>query len=359
MEDQLKVIIRCLVYNHEPYLRDCLEGFVIQQTNFPFKAVVHDDASTDNSAAIIREYAEKYPHIIEPIYETENQYSKHDGSLGRIMNAATLGRSPYLAYCEGDDYWIDPLKLQKQVDYMDAHPECTMTCSNVEIHTPNGIIADKKQQENWFYSEKSTIIPTNKIIKHAGHTCTLMIKSNLYNQYPISCKTCKVGDYPLQIWAALNGSIYCFKDKTAVYRYESIGSWSANQKIINNKKKAKTDISIINMLNDLNNWSKKKYAQSFEEKIYNYGTRAILLNPKMSKKLCLKYGHIFLKYPIHTQNHYKKSISNILFYILLRIKWFPFKPGNFIKVLKKVSWIQRIRLTYTCLISYFTPKSRH
>lgn len=94
MEDQLKVIIRCLVYNHEPYLRDCLEGFVMQQTNFPFKAVVHDDASTDNSAAIIREYAEKYPHIIEPIYETENQYSKHDRSLGRIMNAATLGRSP-------------------------------------------------------------------------------------------------------------------------------------------------------------------------------------------------------------------------------------------------------------------------
>lgn len=82
------VAIKCLVFNYEPYLGDCLEGFVMQQTDFPFVAIVHDDASTDHSADIIREYATKYPDIILPIYETENQYSKHDGSLGRIMNAA-------------------------------------------------------------------------------------------------------------------------------------------------------------------------------------------------------------------------------------------------------------------------------
>ena len=118
------VAIKCAVYNHEPYLRDCLEGFVMQQTNFPFVAIVHDDASTDGSAAIIREYEEKYPDIIKPIYETENQYSKQDGSLGRIMNAAIEATgAKYIAMCEGDDYWIDPLKLQKQVDFMEANPE--------------------------------------------------------------------------------------------------------------------------------------------------------------------------------------------------------------------------------------------
>lgn len=118
------VAIKCLVFNHEPFLRDCLEGFVMQQTNFPFVAIVHDDASTDGSAAIIREYEERYPDIIKPIYETENQYSKHDGSLGRIMNAAIDATgAKYVAMCEGDDYWIDPLKLQKQVDFMEANPE--------------------------------------------------------------------------------------------------------------------------------------------------------------------------------------------------------------------------------------------
>ena len=103
------VAIKCLVFNHEPYLRDCLEGFVMQQTDFPFVAIVHDDASTDHSADIIREYAAKYPDIILPIYETENQYSKHDGSLGRIMNTAVDATgAKYVAMCEGDDYWTDP-----------------------------------------------------------------------------------------------------------------------------------------------------------------------------------------------------------------------------------------------------------
>lgn len=120
------VTIRCITYNHEPYIRQCLEGFVMQQTNFPFEAIVHDDASTDGTAAIIREYAEKYPDIIKPIYETENQYSKHDGSLDRIMDAHMNGK--YIALCEGDDYWIDPLKLQKQVDLLEQYPECSMCC---------------------------------------------------------------------------------------------------------------------------------------------------------------------------------------------------------------------------------------
>ena len=120
------VSIKCITYNHEPYIRQCLEGFVMQKTNFRFEAVVHDDASTDGTADIIREYAEKYPDIIKPIYETENQYSKKDGSLGRIMDAACTGK--YIAMCEGDDYWTDPLKLQKQVDFLETHLECSM-CS--------------------------------------------------------------------------------------------------------------------------------------------------------------------------------------------------------------------------------------
>lgn len=125
------VSISCITYNHEKYIRDALEGFVMQKTNFKFEAIVHDDASTDNTAAIIREYAEKYPDIIKPIFETENQYSKHDGSLAQIMNAACKGK--YMALCEGDDYWTDPYKLQKQVDFMENHPEYSMVFHNAQV----------------------------------------------------------------------------------------------------------------------------------------------------------------------------------------------------------------------------------
>lgn len=125
------VTIRCLTYNHEPYIRQCLEGFVMQRTTFRFEAVVHDDASTDGTASIIQEFAARYPDIIKPILETENQYSKKDGSLRRIMNAQMRGK--YIAFCEGDDYWIDPLKLQKQVDFLEANPDYGLCYTDFNI----------------------------------------------------------------------------------------------------------------------------------------------------------------------------------------------------------------------------------
>lgn len=88
----------------------------MQKTTFPFEIVVHDDASTDSTADIIRKYEEKYPNIVKPIYETENQYSKPGYPLGKIVNSALKGK--YVAFCEGDDYWIDENKLQRQFDFL-------------------------------------------------------------------------------------------------------------------------------------------------------------------------------------------------------------------------------------------------
>ena len=127
----LMVSIWCITYNHEPYIRQCLDGFVMQKTNFRFEAIVHDDASTDGTAAIVREYAEKYPDIIKPIFETENQYSKGDGSLDRIFQETCKGK--YTALFEGDDYWIDPLKLQKQVDFLECYDDYTLIGGNANI----------------------------------------------------------------------------------------------------------------------------------------------------------------------------------------------------------------------------------
>ena len=114
------VSICCITYNHAAYIRDCLEGFVMQQTNFPFEVLIHDDASTDGTADIIREYEAKFPDIIKPIYQTENQYSK-----GVNVGMQTLFRAQgkYTAFCEGDDFWCDPQKLQRQFDFMESHPD--------------------------------------------------------------------------------------------------------------------------------------------------------------------------------------------------------------------------------------------
>lgn len=223
----LMVSIWCMAYNHENYIRQCLEGFVMQKTNFRFEAIVHDDASTDGTAAIVREYAEKYPDIIKPIFETENQYSKGNGALDRIMDENCTGK--YIALCEGDDFWIDPLKLQKQVDYMDSHSECTMTCNRAKLFS----VRDGKFIGEKYCRESDGELNPVDIINRTGlyiPTCSLMYRPEILKNYPDYCQNCNVGDYPLQITAAMKGYIYYFDKVMSVYRIDNPNSWAGKQK---------------------------------------------------------------------------------------------------------------------------------
>lgn len=116
------VSICCITYNHAQFIRKCLDGFLMQKTDFPIEILIHDDCSTDGTTEIIREYEAKYPELIFPLYEEENQYQQGKAAEIDFYNYRRA-RGKYIAYCEGDDYWTDPLKLQKQVDFMEANPE--------------------------------------------------------------------------------------------------------------------------------------------------------------------------------------------------------------------------------------------
>ena len=116
------VSICCLVYNHDEYLVQALDSFLMQKTTFPIEIVIHDDASTDNSVSIIKEYALKYPKLFKPLYQRENQKSKVKSGMNPRFNFPRA-KGKYIALCEGDDYWTDPYKLQKQVDLLERFPE--------------------------------------------------------------------------------------------------------------------------------------------------------------------------------------------------------------------------------------------
>ena len=211
---EITVSIQCLVYNHEPYLRQCLDGFVMQKTNFKFEAIVHDDASTDGSAVIIREYAEKYPDIIKPIFEVENQYSKRDGSLDRIMHDACRGK--YIAICEGDDYWIDPLKLQKQVDIMIQDQSIGVCYTRAMVFYQETSSFAKEIGGEKFLGFKS------QLLREPIMTLTTMYKSDLYNRYLSEIEPNKrnwlMGDTPMWLWFSMNSQIFFLEDITSVYR---------------------------------------------------------------------------------------------------------------------------------------------
>ncbi len=235
------VVIRCTVYNHEPYLRDCLDGFVMQQTNFPFVAIVHDDASTDNSAAIIREYEEKYPNIIKPIYETENHYSKQDGSLGRIMNAAIEATgAKYVAMCEGDDYWTDPLKLQKQVDFMEANPGYVLCCHRYKIYNQNDGTWDRDTAAYILDSYPDGYSFTNKENLNVGwftKTMTLLIRNDALKNMPNTRGFKYWRDFHMNYYLLKQGGGFCFPFDGAVYRRHD-GSVHSSKSLMDKNKMA-------------------------------------------------------------------------------------------------------------------------
>lgn len=129
--EPIMVSVLCRTYNKIEFVRQSLEGVAMQKTNFRFQALVYDDASTDGTAEVVKEFADKYPDIFKPVLRKENLFKKKDGSWERANNADIPGK--YLCFCDDDDYWTDPYKLQKQVDYLESHPDCGMVYTQVRI----------------------------------------------------------------------------------------------------------------------------------------------------------------------------------------------------------------------------------
>lgn len=139
MSKKPKVSVCCWAYNQESYIRETLDGFVMQKTNFPFEIIIHDDASTDGTADIIREYEAKYPDMVRAIYQTENQFNKQCFVETLIFGSV---RGEYVALCEGDDYWTDEYKLQKQVDFLDANPDFSICFHSIRVIHEDGSVPD-------------------------------------------------------------------------------------------------------------------------------------------------------------------------------------------------------------------------
>ena len=215
------VSINCMTYNHKAFIRQCLDGFMMQKCSFDFEVLIHDDASTDGTQDIIREYEVKYPDIIKPIYQKENQYSKGiDPSLK--YNAPRI-KGKYIALCEGDDYWTDPYKLQKQVDFLESHPDYVMCSHRFDQYYEDGHRLEKEKDDTF----QGADYDLQNLIggKWLTQTLTVMYRRSTldlkqYERYGMSM------DIILFYELLKHGKGYCFPEAMGVYRYHNGGVWS-------------------------------------------------------------------------------------------------------------------------------------
>lgn len=221
--NKIKLTVLCITYNQVNFIRDCLDGFVMQKTNFPFEVVIHDDASTDGTADVIREYAKKYPDIIKPILQTENQWQK-GVSIGPTHTWPKI-KGEYVAMCEGDDYWTDPHKLQKQVDFLDAHPDYTVCFHPVHV------VWDDKRMPDYFFPTKKyrfnkTTLELSDLLKHnfiQTNSVVYRWRKDCIDIYPWGILP---GDWYIHLLHAQVGKIGFIPDVMAVYRRNAGGVWT-------------------------------------------------------------------------------------------------------------------------------------
>lgn len=232
------VSICCITYNHAPFIRQCLDGFMMQRTSFPIEVLVHDDASTDGTQDIIREYEAKYPDVIKPIYQKENQYSK--GVKVNLVYNYSRAKGKYIALCEGDDYWTDPYKLQKQVDFLESHPDYVMCSHKWDEYMEDGNHFDFAHPVE--VGEYGKTYDLDDFIHGAWFFQPLTV---MYRRSAL--EACHLSDYKRMkditlLYALLKqGKGCCISDVMAVYRVHSNGVWSGislyNRKLQNLKIK--------------------------------------------------------------------------------------------------------------------------
>ena len=261
INNRIMVSVCCLAYNHEKYLRDALEGFVNQKTDFFYEVLIHDDASTDNTARIIKEYANKYPDKIKGIFQNENQYSQGVDVLGKYVYPRAKGR--YIALCEGDDYWTDQNKLQMQFNALENHPESDMCAHRAEWYN-----CLKEEIIRIFPDiDDNRILSVEEVIYGEGGflpTASLFFRKEIVLDPMPFQKTWNI-DYSLQIRGALRGGIVFVAKTMALYRFYTVGSWSS-------KKNDKTVLETLNnkrkeMLNELNKDTDELYKEVIDKRL--------------------------------------------------------------------------------------------
>lgn len=267
-----KLSICLITYNHEKFLAQCLDGIIAQQCNFPIEIVIGEDKSTDSTPAIIEAYQNKYPELIRLITSEQNVGMVQNWR--RTINAA---KGEYIAIIEGDDFWTSPLKLQKQVAFLDAHPDFALSFHDVDVIFGPGVpevdSLTRFKGEHTFTIED--IISRNWFVP----TCSMVIRKSMLADFPEWTKPLKAIDVVVQLMATANGKAGYFEDKMATYRIHASGQsqvqWLGKENTI--------EFTFIEILKNFDTYSKGKYRDLINGRLQRAGKILLVKNDPWSK----------------------------------------------------------------------------
>lgn len=304
MEKDIMVTICCITYNQKRYIRQTIESFLMQKTNFEFEILIHDDASTDGTTEIIREYENKYPHIIKPIIQKENQYSKGIIPSQLLYKKAT---GKYITICEGDDYWTDCNKLQKQFDFMEKNKDYIATAHWCEVVNSLGEVSNEYNHKNRVFNFKKNVYTFNDYKKDEipGHINTIMFrniyKNSKYDYGQIYYASKLVGDRTAYLILSLKGDIYIMKEKMSAYRYVCDDNEKNYSSIIKGKNKSyewynyynSLEENVDKIMNKKISLKRLKYYK-FIESVFKYLKNPNTENKEIVKKIFSKLNKLDL-----------------------------------------------------------------
>ncbi len=319
----IMVSVCCIAYNQEKYITKCIEGFLMQKTDFKFEVIIHSDASTDKTSDVILEYQKKHPEIIKAIIQKENQFKTLGISGIYREHIYPIASGKYFAYCEGDDFWSDPEKLQKQVDALEKHKNCHICLHRAVVTDETGKPAD------WgypLYNIDTGIIDSYDFLKkltdgYFFHTTSFLCRSEdvrqLVKESPDFYQISDVDDVPLLIYFGQLGKVYYINETLTSYRRNSIGSWTENQKnnlsrIINHK------LRMINLYNMYEKYTKGRYTKITEHWINN------------ERFMIAEYEH---DYREMSKKKYKEFLINRSFKFRLKVKILGLLPRKVVKII--------------------------
>lgn len=226
-------------FNHAPFIRECLEGILMQKTTFPVKVVIFDDCSTDGTREIVKEYEAKFPHLIKGIYPENNTYQKPERKEALKPYLEARATATYIALCEGDDYWTDPLKLQKQIDFLEMNEDYSLCFHNAKV------IYEAGKELDIFENKKSHLFKELENREYTGHeileswtipAASVVFRTEVLNHEVSSNPNFLYGDIILLLLAAEKGKLYCNNEAMSVYRRHEGGMLVSGIGCINRSK---------------------------------------------------------------------------------------------------------------------------